>query len=206
MIELITGSGLAASAGLNAYIPMLLLGLLSRFTDFVTMPEGWEWIQSTPALIIVSVLLLFEIVADKVPAVDSINDIVQTVIRPASGGIVFAAGANSTTLEDPSTLTDSNVWIPIAIGVVMALITHTGKTLGRPAVNVATAGIGAPVASTVEDVVSVTMSLTALFLPLLALILLLALFGGAIYWLRKHRPTLPKWLARANNAQDQSVA
>src|SRR3712207_5900749 len=103
MLEALAGTGLAAAAGLNAYIPLLSLGLLSRFTDVVTLPSGWSWLENEWVLGVVGVLLLIEVVADKVPAVDHLNDIVQTVVRPASGGIVFGSGtaAETPAIRDP---------------------------------------------------------------------------------------------------------
>ena len=84
-MELLTGFGLATAAGLNAYIPLLALGLLSRFTDLVTLPHGWTWLENGWVMTIVAVLLVVEVVADKIPALDSINDIIQTFVRPDRG-------------------------------------------------------------------------------------------------------------------------
>ena len=91
MLELLTGAGLAAAAGLNAYIPLLLLGVAGRL-DWIQLPTGWVWLENEWIMVVLGVLLVIEIVADKVPAVDTVNDAIQTVVRPASGGIVFAGG------------------------------------------------------------------------------------------------------------------
>lgn len=69
-MELLTGFGLATAAGLNAYIPLLALGLLSRFTDLVTLPAGWAWLENGGVMAIVAMLLAVEVVADKVPGLD----------------------------------------------------------------------------------------------------------------------------------------
>ena len=84
-----TGLGLATAAGLNAYIPMLLMGLLSKFTGLISLPPGWAWLENGWVMAVVAVLLAVEIVADKIPALDTINDTVQTFVRPTAGGIVF---------------------------------------------------------------------------------------------------------------------
>ncbi|NLA64796.1 MAG: DUF4126 domain-containing protein, partial [Leucobacter sp.] len=91
MLELLTGTGLAAAAGLNAYIPLLAMGLAGRF-EWIQLPTGWVWLEKEWVMVILGVLFIIEIVADKVPAVDTVNDWIQTVVRPASGGIVFAGG------------------------------------------------------------------------------------------------------------------
>jgi hypothetical protein len=80
MLASLTGLGLSAAAGLNAYIPLLLVGVLARFTDVITLPEPYRWIQSDWALGVVSVLLVAELVLDKVAVVDHVNDLVQTLV------------------------------------------------------------------------------------------------------------------------------
>lgn len=189
MFEFLTGTGLAAAAGLNAYVPLLVLGLSSRFFDVVSLPEGWAWLQNEWVLGILGVLLVLELVADKIPAVDTVNDWIQTIVRPASGGIVFGSGAVSETavVTDPASFFTSNQWVPIAIGVVLALSVHLGKTVVRPIANASTAGLAAPVLSTVEDVTSVVLSALALLLPILVLVVLGGLIVAAVLLLRRVR-------------------
>jgi uncharacterized membrane protein len=187
--QLLTGLGLATAAGLNAYIPLLALGLLARFTDVVNLPPGWSWMENGWVLTIVAVLLVVEVVADKVPALDSINDAIQTFVRPTAGGIVFGSGtaAETAAVADPGEFAQSGKWIPVVIGVVIALVVHLAKSAVRPAANVATAGVAAPVLSTVEDVASVGLVFAALLLPALVLVFVLALAWAAWSLLRRRR-------------------
>jgi hypothetical protein len=138
---------------------------------------------------IVAVLLSVEVVADKIPALDSINDAVQTFVRPTAGGIVFGSGTASQTaaVTDPGAFAQSGQWIPIAVGVVTALAVSLTKSAVRPAANVATAGMAAPVLSTVEDFTSVGLVFLAILLPVLVLVALLALCWGAWRLLRRRR-------------------
>jgi large-conductance mechanosensitive channel len=178
-VELLTGFGLATAAGLNAYIPLLALGLLSRFTDLVTLPHGWAWLENGWAMTIVAVLLVVEIVADKIPALDSINDAIQTFVRPTAGGIVFGSGtaAQTSAVTDPGAFAQSGQWIPVVIGVVTALVVSLTKSTVRPAANVATAGMAAPVLSTVEDITSIGLVFLAILVPVLVLVVV-----GALVW------------------------
>lgn len=186
------------AAGLNAYIPLLALGLLSRYTDLLQLPVGWGWLESPAALAILGVLLVVEIVADKVPAVDTVNDVLQTAIRPAAGGMVFAAGSASQTIavENPAEIFQSGAWIPILLGIVLALTAHTAKAIGRPIVNVSTAGAGGPVVSAAEDVSAAALVGISVIVPLLVGAILVVLVV-AVVWLvsswREHgrRPTSP---------------
>jgi hypothetical protein len=189
VLEALTGTGLAASAGLNAYIPLVLMGLLARFTDLVDLPSGWSWLSNGWVLLILGVLLAIEVVADKVPVVDHVNDMVQTVVRPTAGGLAFGAGssAHTVTVSDPASFFSSHQWVPIASGMLIALCVHTFKAAARPVVNVSTAGLGAPVASTVEDLSSVVMSLLALLVPVLVLVGLALLTWAAVQIVRRRR-------------------
>jgi hypothetical protein len=188
-MELLTGLGLASAAGLNAYIPLLAMGLLGRFTHLVNLPHGWVWLENGWVLTIVAVLLAVEVVADKIPALDSVNDVVQTVVRPTAGGIVFGAGtaAQTAAVTDPGAFVSSGQWVPIAIGVVVALAMHLTKTAVRPVANVATAGVAAPVLSTVEDFASISLVFVAILLPVLVLVVVALIAWAAVKLIRRRR-------------------
>lgn len=189
-MELLTGFGLASAAGLNAYIPLLALGLLSRFTDLVNLPHGWAWLENGWVMAIVAVLLVIEVIADKIPALDSVNDAIQTFVRPTAGGIVFGSGtaAQTAAVTDPGAFAQSGHWIPVVIGVVVALVVSLTKSAVRPAANVATAGVAAPVLSTMEDVTSIGLVFVAILLPVLVLVVV-ALVAWAAFklWRRRRR-------------------
>jgi hypothetical protein len=180
MLEILTGSGLATAAGLNAYIPMLVLGLLDRFTSLVELPTAWQWLSHDVTLWILAALLVLEVVADKIPVLDSVNDAVQTVIRPAAGGITFASGVGTqtVTVQDPGALFAGEAWIPVVIGAGLALLVHLFKATTRASANTVTAGAAAPVLSTAEDTASTLLALTAVFLPVAVVVLLILVLVG----------------------------
>jgi uncharacterized membrane protein len=188
-MELMTGFGLATAAGLNAYIPMLLMGLLSKFTSLIALPSGWTWLENSWVMAVIAVLLAVEIVADKIPALDTVNDTVQTFVRPTAGGIVFGSGtaAQTAAVSDPAEFARTGQWVPVVIGVVTALVVHLTKTAVRPAANVATAGVAAPVLSTIEDFTSVSLVFIAILIPALVAIVLIALTAAAVWLLRRRR-------------------
>lgn len=192
MLELLTGSGLAAAAGMNAYIPLLVVGVANRFfPDALQLPDGWAWLSNGWVLGIVAVLLIADVVADKIPAVDSVNDVFQSVVRPTAGGLVFGSSSTASTVAvtDPVTFFASNQWVPIVVGAVIALTVHTAKSLVRPAVNVTTAGTAAPVVSTIEDVGAIGLSLLAIVAPILVIVALalLALLGWSLWRTARRR-------------------
>ncbi|WP_243225962.1 DUF4126 domain-containing protein [Microbacterium sp. CIAB417] len=189
MIEFLIGTSLAASAGLNAWMPLFLLGLADRVLPAVDLPAGWSWISGDLALWILGILLVLEVVADKIPALDSINDVIQSVLRPASGGIVFGAGASAQTVavDDPSAFFDEHIWIPIATGVVIALVVHVTKATARVAANAVTGGLAAPVLSTAEDGASFVLAALAIVVPVVAALVLIGLIVLVVGLIRRWR-------------------
>jgi hypothetical protein len=167
----ITAFGLAGAAGLNAYIPLLLVSVLGRF-GYIQLSSPFDILASTPAMIAIGVLLVIEVVIDKIPAADSVNDAIQTFVRPAAGAVLFASQSGVVSGIDPV--------IALILGLVMALGVHGTKAITRPAINVGTMGIGAPVMSVAEDVVALVGSVLAIFLPVLFVIF--ALVMAFVIW------------------------
>ncbi len=183
------GVGLATSAGLNAYIPLLMIGLLGRFTNLITLPGPWQWLESEWVIGFLVVLLAVEFIADKIPVVDSINDMIQTVVRPTAGGLAFGAATSSqsVTVSDPAGFFSSNQWIPIVSGMVISFIVHGMKAAARPVVNASTGGVGAPIVSTVEDIFSAVMSFVAILLPFLIIFFIAGLVWAFVALRRRRR-------------------
>lgn len=181
VLAALTGAGLSAAAGFNAYIPFLIVAVFARFTDYISLPAEFAWIESNWALGIGAVLLAAEVVLDKIPAVDTLNDTIQTFIRPSMGGLIFAATNAASDLEN-STFMQQNPWIGVVLGVIVSGLVHTGKMAARPVVNAGTLGAGAPVVSTLEDGASVGLSLVAVLFPILV-VLALILLAWLIIWL-----------------------
>jgi hypothetical protein len=187
MIAALTGMGLSAAAGLNAYIPFLVVALIARFSDVITLPASYAWIESWWAIGIGAVLLLTEVVLDKIPAVDTVNDAVQTFIRPSMGGLVFAATSAAEDLDRSSWMTQ-HPWVGVVLGVVVSGLVHSGKVAARPPVNATTVGLGAPVVSTIEDGTSIGLSLVAVFVPVLVTVVLVGLAAFLVWlWVRIRR-------------------
>ncbi|HEV7949338.1 MAG TPA: DUF4126 domain-containing protein [Glaciihabitans sp.] len=196
MLELLAGTGLAIAAGLNAYIPLLVLGAAGKFIDAIQLPDGWAWLSNDWVLIVLGVLLVIELIADKIPVVDSINDWIQTVIRPASGGIAFGTGSASqtTAIEDPAAFVDSGQWIGVATGVAIALGVHLLKMSIRPILNAMTIGAAAPLVSSLEDIGSAVLSVLALLLPFLIIFAVVGMVFGVLALRRRivlHRRGTP---------------
>ncbi len=155
-----TAFGLSASAGLNAYIPLLVIALISKYTDLINLSSPWNTLESPWIIGLLVVLVLIEFFADKAPAVNHINDLIQTFVRPVAGAIVFAASAH--------VLTDVHPVLSLAAGLLVAGGVHAAKSLAiRPAVTATTGGIGNTPVSMLEDVVATVLSILSILIPLL---------------------------------------
>jgi hypothetical protein len=187
MTEIIGGVlgafGLSASAGLNAYIPLLVVSLLARFTNLIELAEPWSALESWWVIGVLAVLGTVEMIADKVPAVDQVNDAIQTFIRPVAGAILFATSAKTITEVHPA--------LSMICGLLVAGSVHAAKSLiANPIVEASTAGVGVPVVSTLEDVIATIVSVLAVALPILMVIvvfLMIWLTASFIKRLKKPR-------------------
>ena len=177
----LTGLGLAGAAGLNAYIPLLVVGVLVH-TGHLTVPAPFDSLGLTPILIVLVVLLSVEFFADKIPGVDTLNDVIQTVVRPAAGAFLAAGSLG--------TLTQLPPWVGVAAGLITAGSVHGMKAASRPVINVGTAGVGGPTVSVLEDVTALAASILALIAPvLLAILVLIGVLVGLRFMRRRRRPS-----------------
>lgn len=184
MLDLFSAFGLAGSAGLNAYIPLLLVSLAARFPlddPLLNLSEPYNVMGSWWAIGIISVLLVIEMLVDKVPAIDTVNDLIQTFVRPAAGAVLFAANANI--------VTDVHPVLALGAGLLIAGGVHAVKGVARPVVTATTAGTGNWLISLLEDIVAFITSILAILLPAFGAILmvLLLFYGWRLYQRRKRR-------------------
>ena len=179
VLNIFTAFGLSSAAGLNAYVPLLVVALLARFTDLIELKAPWDALESPWTIGVLAVLLLVEIVADKVPAVDSINDTIQTFIRPTAGAILFAASVGTAGKVDSV--------LAIICGLLLAGGVHATKATARPLITATTAGTMNPVVSTVEDGVSLIVSIVSIVAPIIGVILVVLIAIWFIRWWRRRR-------------------
>ncbi len=178
LLGIMTAFGLSASAGLNAYIPLLVIGVIAHYTDWIQLSPPYDVLANPWVLIVIGLLLIVEMLADKFPAVNHINDIIQTVVRPAAGAIVFAASAH--------VITDLHPVVAIICGLLVAGSVHTVKAAAvRPAVTATTGGTANVVVSTVEDVIATLLSILSIVLPILVAVFLVLFVLLIVWWLRQ---------------------
>ncbi len=171
-MELLSAFGLSTSAGLNAYIPLLAISLMARYTSLLKLSEPYNLLTDPWIIAILVFLILVEFFADKFPAVNHVNDLLQTAIRPIAGAIAFAASANI--------LTNVHPVLSLALGLILAGSIHIAKSaVIRPMVTATTGGLGNIPVSFAEDFLSSFMSFIAIAAPILVIVVTLIVFVAA---------------------------
>jgi len=174
--------GLSASAGLNAYIPLFTIAAIAHFTDWFKLSPPFDILGNPWIIVMLGVLIIIEFLADKIPAFNHFNDLLQTLIRPIAGAIVFAASAR--------VLTDVNPVISLACGLLVAGSVHVAKAgLLRPAVTASTGGAGNIPVSIAEDLVSTITSILAVIVPIIVACATLLFTAFVLWWLIRRSQT-----------------
>ncbi len=160
ILNIFSAFGLSASAGLNAYVPLLVVALLAKFTNLIQLNATWEPMTSWWVIGVLIFLSVIEFFADKIPAINHVNDAVQTFIRPAAGAVVFAATSTQGVEVNPM--------FSLIAGLLVAGGVHAVKALAiRPAVTVTTGGAANIGVSMLEDVTSTAVSFLSILLPVI---------------------------------------
>ena len=156
--SLAMGIGLAACAGIRAWLPLLMAGGLARW-GIIELGDSFQFIASDRALILFGVATVIEILADKIPAVDHALDSLSTVLRPAAGSLLAASVLWQ--VSDPLTA----LALGVAVGAPTSLVPHAAKSLLRAASTTLTGGLANPLISILEDLMAVALFVLTVLVP-----------------------------------------
>jgi hypothetical protein len=198
-LQILAGLSLAACCGLRAFLPPFIAGLLARLGQEGLLPinvlplaDGLQWLSGTPALIVFGTATLLELAADKIPAIDHLLDMVQTVIRPLAGALVFAASLSS---AEPLHAAIAGL---IGGGSIAGGV-HLLKAKIRLISTLGTAGIASPVLSIIEDMLALAGSVLAMVAAIIAVILISS--GVLLTWV-----LVRKFMRRVGRLGDDSAS
>jgi hypothetical protein len=172
-----SGVGLSSVAGVRAYLPLALVGIFARLGLF-DLPEPFDLLLNELVIAALLALALVESGLDKIPALDTVLDVIQTPIRIVAGAVLFSAALEAGL--------DVGAIPELAAGGAIAGTVGVLKAVLRPPANAASAGVSAPFLSTIEDVVAVVGGVLAVLVPLVPL-LLVAFLLFFFYRVRKRR-------------------
>lgn len=184
LTNILAAFGLSGSAGLNAYLPLLVVALTARFTNLIELRSPWNTLENGWVIGVLSALLLVEFFADKLPAVNHVNDAIQSFVRPTAGAILFAASTD--------VVAELNPVLAVILGLLMAGGVHAAKSVVlRPAVTATTGGAANPVVSVAEDVAALVVSVLAVVLPVVLAAIIILLTALVIWWLWRRSVRAP---------------
>lgn len=167
LLSIALGIGLAASAGFRVFLPLFALSL-SAYFGLWPINESWQWLSSTPALIILGVATLVEITAYLVPYIDHLLDTIAVPLAGLAGTAVMAS-----TTADLSPAVTWTLAIITGGGAAAAIKGATATT--RVASTATTGGLANPIVSAAETGTAIFMTVLSLFVPFLAVAVLLLL-------------------------------
>jgi hypothetical protein len=189
LVGIALGIGLATATGFRIFIPLLIAGLAARF-DVLPLGESFQWLASTPALLMLGTAAVVETLAYYIPGVDHALDVLAGPATLLAGTVASAAVMT----EIPPAV----MW-PLAViaGGGAAGLTKGSTALLRAKSGVATGGLANPVVSTVETVGATGIALLAIAVPVLCLVAVVALLwwaarkAGRLLFGRRNRPQPP---------------
>jgi hypothetical protein len=170
-IAVALGAGWAS--GLNAYAAVLVLGAAQRL-GLLALPQDLQVLGSPWVLGVAGVLFALNFLADKIPYVDSINDMLQTFVRVPAGALLAYGAAGG--------LSPEVAVIAGLLGGTLAAGTHVAKTGTRALINTSPEPFSNIAASFAEDVGVIGGLALAIAHPI-TFLCLLAIFVGLLIWL-----------------------
>ena len=177
--SLLTAFGLSTAAGLNAYLPLLVVGLLGRYTNLIHLSEPYHLLSNPVVLLVIAVLALLDFVGDKIPAVDHGLHAAGLIIAPVAGAIVFMAANGQVGAVSPL--------LAAICGVILAGTAHGARATARPLATATTGGVANPVLSFLEDVTALILSILAIIIPVVAFVLVVLFTVLIVMLIRRMR-------------------
>ena len=177
------GMGLSAACGFRIFLPPLILSLAARF-EWVELGADMLWLGDTWVTIILAVATLVEIGAYYIPWLDNLLDTIATPAAMVAGSSVMAASLDG--------MHPALQWsLAVIAGGGASGTMQIGTVATRALSTATTGGLANPLVSTGEAGACLACSLLAVFLPILALVVVTGLLGLAIMllvrWRRRRR-------------------
>ncbi len=178
-LSIMLGIGLAAATGFRVFLPMLIVSV-AAYTGHLALGEGFAWLGTPAAMLMLGVAALLEIGAYFIPGVDNLLDVLAAPVAVAAGAIVSAA-----TMTD---LPPMMKWTAaIVAGGGAAGIVHGVTAAVRAKSTLFTGGFGNSAVATAELGGALLVSLLALAAPVAAFVIVVVMLWLAIRLIRRLR-------------------
>ncbi len=187
--------GFSFAAGVNLYATVAILGLAARY-GWVSLPPQFQAFNNDVVIWSALVLYVIEFFADKIPYIDTLWDILHTLIRPLGGALIAV-----TTLGEASPTVEGLVAL---LGGTVAAGSHLTKTSTRAAANTSPEPFSNWILSITEDLFVVGLGFLALQYPVAALVVALALTVLVVIFAATIVRRVRRWFGRASRPQRAS--
>lgn len=171
------GIGLAAASGFRVFLPMFAVSLAS-YMGWIPMNEHFQWLAGLPTLITTGIATIVEVLAYYIPYVDHLLDTISIPLATIAGSIMFA-----------SQFTDLGTFPTWALALIAgggtAAAISSGFAGTRAASTATTGGLGNSVVATTETAGAGIMSMLAIFAPIIAFVIAIALLVVVFIFGRK---------------------
>jgi len=184
-LQIAMGVGLAACAGLRAFLPLFVVSLAGKL-EWVPLADRFEWLASWPAVTVFGAAVVAELLADKIPLVDHVLDALEGWLKPIAGALLAVVVLTEMAPLEATVL-------GVMAGASTAGAVHVAKAKLRLASSALTAGIGNPFLSLGEDVVALVGSILSIAFPLL-------IAGVVVVFMLLFYLVFRRYLARAARA------
>lgn len=175
ILSLLIGIGLSAATGFRIFIPALLANI-AAMNGWVDLGENFQWLSTWSAFWVLISASVLEIGAYYIPFIDNILDAIAAPMAVIAGTILSTSFIQ---IDQPvlqwglGVIMGGGTAGAIQVGTQVARLTSTGTT----------AGISNPILATIENILSFIISLISIFIPVMALMVVILI----IYWLAKRR-------------------
>lgn len=178
LLSIAIGIGLATAVGFRVFVPFTVISL-AALSGHLNLAPGFDWIATYPALLAFAVATLIEVAAYYFPWIDNLLDSITTPVAVVAGAVITAS-----VVGDVSPLLRWS--LAVIAGGGMAAVVQSGTVLLRGTSSVVTGGLGNFAVSSAELLGSVLTSALAIFLPFVAVAVIVLLLWIGIGRLRKH--------------------
>lgn len=186
---LLTAFGLSGATGLNAYLPLLVTGILTK-VDYIQLDDRYDALASWPVIAVVAALFIVDFIGDKIPAIDHIFHAVGTIVHPIAGALAFASQTGA--------VTEMNPILSLVLGATTGGGLHLARAAVRPMSTIGTAGVGNPIMSFGEDLTAGMLTALAFIIPILVAVALVSVVWFVWrLWRRAGRSLAPGSARRA---------
>lgn len=152
------GLGLASLSGIRGFFPLVTLGLVTRFGKGLTLQPPFQFLNYSVVLLVLIFLMALEFIADKLPAAESYNQLIQIPVRVVTGALVFAS------------VMRGGITFYLILGALISLGIIILRPIIREALINSTDEDNDYFISSLEDILTITGTFTVILAPFLALI------------------------------------